>query len=907
MYLLKAYGEVGDYVEYGEDPSDLSIGVIFHDPRLDSKKYIVNELNLNLELNRSGSLTFSMPKEHRCYSSISPLKTYISVHIMLDDGEMKEYWRGRVSLIQKRMNGVYSVTCEGIMSCLNDAQFTNRSYDDDETGKVPVQNIDAVKAIENAIDIYNDYIEDNADEISICCKQFIFLPVNVGPLKPIDPLDQDSGSSSSTVWSQIESIINDNDGKIRTEYCPSEDKYLLYFTNTDFNFPEDAEVFTAGSKTNVNGNTVIEYTTNRQVRNAYPSGAYIYYGDIDYLVKNSIPEKETSEVLIKYPPFSWVLGPVYVISNDMEENTIPVIDSAIGGVIKYVEEVYKYKKGSLVLYNSEKYVFIKDHLWAAAWNDADVIKYSDYSSQTIELGVNLIDIIKEQNAANVYSHLKPYGKEIEFIDFFGECEKSGPDEQQEITYSLTRSVQSNSWYRIPLAWHMSNKHWEGTQQEGSWETFIDKWGNVVYYMIADPPNASVIDSDGNSAIGKALARTLDYIIGEIKLTQNNGIVKNNVVGFNASGNFFHDEGFDHVPDPPIRVLKFEYSNDSDPSPTIHSGSTLSICAIGNEIGLVWHPRPSEITNVYNPNSTYGRGAYCHHDGILNQCIVASATGTWDQSKWLEIEEYDSEQTYSVGDVCAQYDRLYECVSAINAAEEWNFDHWKIVHYNFISVNSDIPATYDFGSYEFSSPAYSYYYVYTGESQNGEDSLSLSISYTIDGHFDDTSLGLMPRYPLAKRNALLTPADINNGISIPIDYDYANKISDPIPETLINHDVLDLFGRIDRIEEYNDIYNRKELMRLAEDKMVLDAQKPYSASIRALDMSNLDSSKVPFYPGFNYEIKPFSTNIDAVKLQCGSIRIPLMSIKNSEYSFGIARETITNKTYVNGYWRRIISK
>ena len=45
---------------------------------------------------------------------------------------------------------------------------------------------------------------------------------------------------------------------------------------------------------------------------------------------------------------------------------------------------------------------------------------------------------------------------------------------------------------------------------------------------------------------------------------------------------------------------------------------------------------------------------------------------------LKDDTYDSTKTYSVGDMIVKDHTIYECITAITAAEAWNSDHWTIV-------------------------------------------------------------------------------------------------------------------------------------------------------------------------------------------------------------------------------------
>lgn len=44
---------------------------------------------------------------------------------------------------------------------------------------------------------------------------------------------------------------------------------------------------------------------------------------------------------------------------------------------------------------------------------------------------------------------------------------------------------------------------------------------------------------------------------------------------------------------------------------------------------------------------------------------------------LYVDNYDSEQTYAVGDMVIKNHTIYECITAITTAEEWTVEHWII--------------------------------------------------------------------------------------------------------------------------------------------------------------------------------------------------------------------------------------
>lgn len=69
-----------------------------------------------MELNKAGSLEFTMPPTHHLYNSISKLKT--TIHVYNDSN--KEMWRGRIIHDEKDFYNRKQVYCEGALSFLLD-------------------------------------------------------------------------------------------------------------------------------------------------------------------------------------------------------------------------------------------------------------------------------------------------------------------------------------------------------------------------------------------------------------------------------------------------------------------------------------------------------------------------------------------------------------------------------------------------------------------------------------------------------------------------------------------------------------------------------------------------------------------------------------------------------------------
>lgn len=61
-------------------------------------------------------------------------------------------------------------------------------------------------------------------------------------------------------------------------------------------------------------------------------------------------------------------------------------------------------------------------------------------------------------------------------------------------------------------------------------------------------------------------------------------------------------------------------------------------------------------------------------GVTPERIAGIEADVGDTQKMI-ADEYDATATYAVGDVCIHDGKLYQCNTAINAAEEWTAAHW----------------------------------------------------------------------------------------------------------------------------------------------------------------------------------------------------------------------------------------
>lgn len=111
-------------------------GTVIYAPNVTNQGYNVTRPRLTTEINKAGSLEFTIPPTNPSYNSYSKLKSIITVE---QDGE--EIWRGRVLDDTKDMYNNKQVTCEGELAFLNDEMVRPSTY----------SGVNGVHAIFNAI------------------------------------------------------------------------------------------------------------------------------------------------------------------------------------------------------------------------------------------------------------------------------------------------------------------------------------------------------------------------------------------------------------------------------------------------------------------------------------------------------------------------------------------------------------------------------------------------------------------------------------------------------------------------------------------------------------------------------------------------------------------------------------
>jgi len=98
-------------------------GNLLYSPLLSDGGYTVLSPKLTLELNKAGSLTFTLPPTNPMYDSISKLTSVITVD---QDGET--IWRGRELNYTRDFYNRKAEYCEGELAMLNDSIIRPYSF-----------------------------------------------------------------------------------------------------------------------------------------------------------------------------------------------------------------------------------------------------------------------------------------------------------------------------------------------------------------------------------------------------------------------------------------------------------------------------------------------------------------------------------------------------------------------------------------------------------------------------------------------------------------------------------------------------------------------------------------------------------------------------------------------------------
>ena len=98
--------------------------------------------------------------------------------------------------------------------------------------------------------------------------------------------------------------------------------------------------------------------------------------------------------------------------------------------------------------------------------------------------------------------------------------------------------------------------------------------------------------------------------------------------------------------------------------------------------------------------TYAVNAYCGHNGGIFQCTTAvSAAEAFDPAKWSlkDAVYYSAEKTYAVGDYAKYSGKIYQCATAVETAEAFDEAKWTYIQNGSYQPNALANVAYNAGA------------------------------------------------------------------------------------------------------------------------------------------------------------------------------------------------------------------
>lgn len=98
--------------------------------------------------------------------------------------------------------------------------------------------------------------------------------------------------------------------------------------------------------------------------------------------------------------------------------------------------------------------------------------------------------------------------------------------------------------------------------------------------------------------------------------------------------------------------------------------------------------------------TYAVNAYCGYNGGIFQCTTAvSAAEEFDPAKWSlkDAVYYSAEKTYAVGDYAKTGGKIYQCATAVETPEDFDESKWTYIQNSAYQANALVYVSYNAGA------------------------------------------------------------------------------------------------------------------------------------------------------------------------------------------------------------------
>lgn len=135
--------------------------------------------------------------------------------------------------------------------------------------------------------------------------------------------------------------------------------------------------------------------------------------------------------------------------------------------------------------------------------------------------------------------------------------------------------------------------------------------------------------------------------------------------------------------------------------------------------------------TYDSSKTYNKDYAVKYNNNYYLCKQDSVTGSWSSSKWALISDYDSTQTYAVGDPVFKADYIYRNIQAVSDSD-WSDDDWKV-----ITVNNINEHTWEYYNIRYQAGSWSQIKYSADEEYQNLDSVSAYFNAsTVRGYISD---------------------------------------------------------------------------------------------------------------------------------------------------------------------------
>lgn len=233
--------------------------------------------------------------------------------------------------------------------------------------------------------------------------------------------------------------------------------------------------------------------------------------------------------------------------------------------------------------------------------------------------------------------------------------------------------------------------------------------NLVTQMTALSNTVSSLDNTVNNATTGLVVR-----MSAAETSLSHKISSSTILSIRESGSSFLEyttDGTNWIPLSTVGTVEWgdvtgDIANQADLQ-NVFNAINSRIDALDNIIANGGFLSGTSVADTYDSSLTYSVGDYVVKEGVLYRCTVAIPTPeVWDSTHWSSIvisriidtfndnfaPEYDSTETYNIGDTVTYYYKLYKC-NTNNTTGVWDITYWDLISVSEAGItNSSLAVT-----------------------------------------------------------------------------------------------------------------------------------------------------------------------------------------------------------------------